>query len=448
MNELKVLVCDDIPDRGHNDTVAEIKRAREGLAKDNFNIRIEELFADKLSKALERLFKQVEKLLPSRDTGRSESIDPLDHSKFDCDIVIIDNNLADLGIKGARLTAEAVAGYVRAFTNARYVVSLNKNPEVDFDLRYLVGDYRTQADVALNARHLSNPALWTGDPGDAEDGFLPWYWPALGNVSERRREQIEFVRTHLQSPIVKTLDFPRQAIDYLSRHAVGALTPEANAEDDDVQDPTPLNTVTFMDFFLHACRSLPVYVDRERLIHEASDGGDSSRKVVAKQVIAKVVAAEIDKWLRRDVLGPQDVLVDIPHLLARMPFLLGDNASDLKRWHDSLAIEEPPFGMDPRIYDEHISDAKFTPDHMVKSPCFWWPKLKESQALNDLFFGSNGNWPDVVFCEDASRFRSVTLTGGDTEPMEFAAEFEGSWSRRYVSLFPDRVYGPKSRFTR
>ena len=448
MNELKVLVCDDIPDRGHNDTVAEINRAREGLAKANFSIRIEELFANKLSEALETLFEHVARHLPSGDTERSGSVDPLDHSRFDCDIVIIDNNLAALDIKGARLTAEAVAGYVRAFTNARYVVSLNKNPEIDFDLRYLVGDYQTQADVALNARHLSNPALWTGDPGDAEDGFLPWYWPVLGTVSTRRLEQIEFIYTHLRFPIVKTLDFPRKAIDYLSRHAVGALTPEANAEDDDVydsdvQDPTPLNTVTFMDFFLHACRSLPVYADRERLVHEASDGDDSSRKVVAK-----VVAAEIDKWLRRDVVGPQDVLVDVPHLIARMPFLLGDNASDLKRWHDSLAIEEPPFGMDPRIYDEHVSDAKFTPDHMVKSPCFWWPKLKESQALNDLFFGSNGNWPDVVFCEDASRFRSVTLTGGGAELMQFAAEFEGSWGRRYVSLFPDRVYGPKSRFTR
>ena len=163
MNELKVLVCDDIPDRGHNGTVAEINRAREGLAKANFSIRIDELFANKLSEALETLFEHVARHLPSGDTERSGSVDPLDHSRFDCDIVIIDNNLAALDIKGARLTAEAVAGYVRAFTNARYVVSLNKNPEVDFDLRYLVGDYRTQADVALNAYPGTGP-LWAMSP--------------------------------------------------------------------------------------------------------------------------------------------------------------------------------------------------------------------------------------------------------------------------------------------
>ena len=442
MNNLEVLVCDDIPARG-SDTVAEIKKARDKLAKDNFGIRIEELFGEKLSEELQKLFKHVAKHLPPNDDIELRSVAPFDYSEFDCDIVIIDNNLAALDIKGARLTAEAVAGFVRAFTNARYVVSLNKNPDVDFDLRYLIGDYQTQADLALNTRHLSNPALWTGNPQDTEDGFLPWYWPVLRNISEKRHEQIVFLKNHLKSPIIKTLDFPQRAVDYLSRHAVGTLTPDANAEDIGLQAPTPLSTVTFMDFFLHSCRSLPAYADRERLAHQASDGNESSREVVAK-----IAAAEIDKWIRRDVLGPQNVLVDVPHLLMRMPFLLGDEVANLVRWHDSLTIKEPPFGLDRDIYYEHISDTRFSHDHLVKSPSFWWPKLKENEVLNDLFFESNENWPDVVFCEDVSQFRNFNPRGEDTEPMEFAAEFEGAWSRRYASLLSCKIYSPKSRFTR
>ena len=300
---------------------------------------------------------------------------------------------------------------------------------------------RSIALLGQQCDHLSNPALWTGDPRDTEDGFLPWYWPVLANVSEMRRKQVEFVRTHLQSPILETLDFPRRAVDYLSRHAVGALTPEASADDNGIWDPTPLSTATFMDFFLHSCRSLPVYADRERLAHQVSDTSE-----IACEVVAKVVAAEIDEWLRRDVIGPQDVLVDLPHLLMRMPFLLGDKVTDVARWHDAMVIEKPPFGLDQEIYDEHISKARFSHDRFLKSPCFWWPKLKENEALNDLFFGSNGSWPDVVFCEDISRFRYFSPGGEDTKPMEFAAEFEGSWSRRYASLLPCKRYSPKSRF--
>ena len=48
------------------------------------------------------------------------------------------------------------------------------------------------------------------------------------------------------------------------------------------------------------------------------------------EIIARVVAAYIDRWFRRDVLGPQEALVDLPHLLMRLPFLLGEKAGDLR----------------------------------------------------------------------------------------------------------------------
>ena len=444
MTELKVLVCDDIPQRG-KEAVDEIERVRDRLEEVGVSISIQTLFAEKLSRELKKLFEHIANRLPPNDAAQSAGAAPFECSEFDRDIVVIDNNLAALDIQGARLTAETVAGFIRAFTDACYVVSLNKNPEIDFDLRYLVGDYRTQADVALNACHLSNPALWTGNPSDAEDGFLPWYWPMLGSVSQRRREQIEFTRKYLKSrsTIVRALEFPDRAVEYLSRHATGALSPRANTEDTGVQDEAPPGAVKFMDFFKRSCRSLPVYKDRDRLANQASEGDEEASKV-----IARVVAAEFDKWLRRDVLGPQDVLVDVPHLLLRMPFLLGDKVNEVDRWHAAPTIAKPSFGLDPRIYDEHVASAKFFFDPWVRSPCFWWPALKENEALNKCFFSSNRNWPHFVFCEDVSRFELLARNAEDSEPMRFSAEFEGSWSRRYVYLCTGKKYAPISRIAK
>src|SRR5262249_6663498 len=132
------------------------------------------LCESELKDALVEFFKTVDLTL----TGHASS-----RTAFDgYDVVILDNNLSHLPIEGARLTAEAIAGYVRAITDTPYVVSINKNPEIDFDLRFLVGDYATRADLAINTSHLTNPALWTGRRADAKDDFRPWYWPALLNT--------------------------------------------------------------------------------------------------------------------------------------------------------------------------------------------------------------------------------------------------------------------------
>src|SRR5258705_13840838 len=122
---MKILVCDDLPDR-----CDEVKKAIEHAKLDG--AEVDTLVGKELVAQLELLFAKVEACLKA-PTGYVESLD----LKFDgYDLIAIDNNLAHLEIKGARLTAESIAGYIRAFTSAPYVVSLNKNPDVDFDLRY------------------------------------------------------------------------------------------------------------------------------------------------------------------------------------------------------------------------------------------------------------------------------------------------------------------------
>ena len=419
---MKILICDD-KEEGATQTQQAIELATRHQA--------EVIYGERLTTAIADLFRYARYVLRDPKAPATDAEDEPSWFGQPFDIVILDNNLSELQIEGARHTAESIAGYVRAFARIPYVVSLNKNPHVDFDLRYLVGDYQTQADIALNDAHLSNPGLWTGNPRDAIDGFLPWYWPALNHAPGRRQEQILFVTAHLDLPILRSMEFTPSASDYLSRHASGALSPEA----------AQVTAVTFLEFFRTACRSLPNLPDREELATAASESEP------ARAIVSRVVAGEVDRWMRRDLLGPQDVLVDMPHLLMRMPFLLGPHGGKIQCWNDAVMATERPYGLWNEIYERHLHAAEFLHDMWTKGPCFWWRDLKTDTELNRMFYQTETPWVDVVFCEDLSRFMGVS-GDEDSTTMEFAAAFEGSWNRRHIVCLPQKQYAPKSRLAK
>jgi hypothetical protein len=425
---VNILVCDDKKERC--DEI--ISSIREGTQFDP-----QPLVEDELSKELEKFYAALKPRLNDPATWQ-----PLPELRFDnTDIIVLDNNLALLELKGTRLTAESLIGHIRAFTSATYVISLNKNSDVDFDLKYLIGDYETQADVALNTKHLANPALWTGDQASATDDFIPWYWPRLQFVADRRRAQVNFVLEHLDDPILTALKFPDEAIGFLSRHAIGTLSPRAVLErmqDTDI----PIRELTFRDVFTDNERTLPVQEERLRL--SESEGGN--REI--RNIMARDVAARLDLWFRKDVVGPQDALVDVPHLLSRFPFLLGERAKSVDEWNKSVSANTAPYGMEPQLYEQYLQENRYTPEYefwVPTAPCFWWPKLKAEDKLNEYFFtAKEGDWADVVFCEDRSQFLE-RVKADDNSPVEFPTEFEGSWTQRYVSPTKDIQYSPRRR---
>ena len=378
---MKILFCDDIEKRG-----SETRRA----IQDTTGHEVEFVCGERLKKAIGELFDHARSVLRNGMASRMATDGGPSVFGRPFDVAILDNNLSELRIAGALHTAESIAGYVRAFGEIPYVVSLNKNPQVDFDLRFLVGDHQTQADLAINDNHLSNPGLWTGNPDDSADGFLPWYWPAVNEAPDRRRQQIAFVADRLQDAILPSLDCPASAYNYLSRHAAGALSPAAKRA----------RSVTFRRFFVTACRSLPNLRDRKRLAKAAS----TSKR--ANDVVSRVVAGELDRWIRRDLLGPQDVLVDVPHLLMRLPFLLGPQGDDLRYWNQAVSAKEPPYGLAEEVYESHLRGARFAHDVWTKGPSFWWRDLKMNTELNSMFYDGGMPWLDAVFCEDSSRFRA------------------------------------------
>lgn len=423
---MKVLVCDDLPE--DEDDFCDALRTVD------IDMEVVRLRGEKLSRELEGLFENVKKAL---ENNCEPAFCETDFDQ-DYDLVFLDNNLAYLDIVGARLTAEAVAGYVRGFSSSRYVVSLNKNPDVDFDLRYLIGDYETRTDLALNTEHLYNLALWTHRKRDAKNGFLPSYWPCLNEIGRKRYHQIEFVLENLNRPVIEVFGFDEHATELLSRHAIGTLFQSPNGNNNAVDE---FAKGTFLDVFSASRRFLPVPEERKRIKLAAEQNLHD-----AKRIVARVVAATIDHWFRRDVLGPQDVLVDMAHLLPRMPFLLGTRAGNIDFWNEALETDDPCSFLEPDLFEKHLQSTIFSHDLWVPFPCFWWNRIRDNDELNEFFFQEGTDWASAVFCEDRSEF--VPRSSDDQPPpFEFAAEYEtGSWNRRFVKRIEGFNYVPKSRF--
>ncbi len=405
---MKILICDDKPEQAEK---TEQKIISRGIVKS--------LAGAKLKDALTDFLSTVSTILDGNLSQVDDSADSFD----EFDVLIVDNNLTDLQLDGARMTAETIIGYLRAFADTPYIISLNKNPHVDFDLRYLFGDYQSLSDLALNTRHLTNHRLWVGK---SEGDFAPWYWPRIEDAAARRRKQNVFVEENFESPVWEALNFPSEADDYLSLRAKSHLSSAEKSERE-----------TSFEVFLDTSRAVPP-ADIKQLKKLASNGNESARKA-----IHRISAYEVDRWLRRDVLGTQDVLIDLPHLLSQMPFLLGNDAHRLDCWNAVLGSDESPFGLDARLFEDHLITARFDHEMWVPGPCFWWPKLKSDDALSEKFFNAKGDWPDAVFCEDVSRF--VCVNDGEDSPQEFESEIEGSWTRRYIAYVDDYLYSPRSR---
>ena len=279
---MRILVCDDRP--------SQCRRTMTAIGSKG---EVTELAGDGMKGALTALFEGISKLL--NGDGKSEEWEcPGEFTGYE--VAIVDNDLTVLGLQGARLTAETIIGYLRAFTDIPYIVSLNKNVHVDFDLRYMFGDYQSLADLALNTKHLRNDRLWRNE---TTDEFAPWYWPRLADAANRRREQVRFLETRFEESVWETMGFPVEAEEYLS---LRARSPLSSTERDAREAP--------FEVFFDTSRTLPPS-EIKKLKELASQEADFARKA-----LRQVAAYEVDRWMRRDVLGTQDVLIDLAHLVA------------------------------------------------------------------------------------------------------------------------------------
>ncbi|MFN3727373.1 MAG: hypothetical protein ACK4SZ_13850 [Allosphingosinicella sp.] len=443
MAALRVLVCDDQEPDAVEDAI------REG-GPDLHENRIEAPNRTDLEGIIREFFGNVTTFLRGDESVLSEE-GSVKSGFDDFDIIFLDNNLSSLEVGGVRLTAEFIAGYIRAFSRTPYVVSLNRNV-FDFDLRFLVGDFETKADLSLKTEHLKNVALWKHPEAGTEAIFRPWYWPNLSNAPGRRRSQVESLLTRLNEPILSYFAFPGRAKISLSRHATAYLSPQASIEDLTGGEGTPIEDVTFWHHFRTSNRTLLrderaelcfpglAPVERAARMLDANEPVPGDERLRA--IVSRVVAGEIEFWLRRDVIGPQDVLIDAPHLAMRLPVLLGSAGGIIDDWNKIVNSRTPPHGMDADLFDRFVRPWTFEAPIWVNTPTFWWPEIEAAGDLQILAGEDEVERVRCAFAEDTSRFvpRDAEGVAG------FVSEAGQPWNPRFVERPGQEVYAPLSQF--
>ena len=347
-----------------------------------------------------------------RKTGKySAETTPLDKAS----IFIVDYDLLN-SKAGGLLTGEIIAYIARAFSKCKLIVGLNQYGYNSFDLT-LRGHPESFADLNLGAVQLSSPDLWRGDWGDFRRGFRPWYWPNLFDFLCNFDTKVAEVEKNLDAPISEVLNFPPNLFRLLPRAVVQFIGK--------VEGKEPFET-TFREFVMSSGNGLR--------IKDAPISTDN----VDDNVLARVGAARISKWLERLVLPEQDLLVDTPHLVSRYPSLIVSDGNQINAWNNTAQlVSYRELGLDTEVIEPH----RFEKDHWISRPVWFWDKLREDESIKEVREPWLTVKPSWVFCEDASRFYD------SKDCQEFFADTDSPFTRRFVKGFKKVDYRPKVRFS-
>lgn len=331
------------------------------------------------------------------------------------DILVVDYDLT-LIEKGARHTGEQVARLARLYSNCGYVIVMNQYPGVGFDLT-LKGHLESYADLNIDAKLLGTPSLWSKP---ADGGFAPWYWDDIPKLTDSRRALAAQLSKDkaFDIPIVEILQMPPTVINNLGDTAFAFIDPSSEGLAD-------FSEATIRKFLMN----LSEHKDADKLLSKMPE------------FAARTAVSRIGKWLSRVLLGSQDILIDVPHLLARMPFLVNPAhkvPSDTAGWNTLLELGTNA------IHDDVVAGCAFgRAMDWIGKPAFWWPEIESMPLVDELRDAFDyETFPDITFAEDTSRFIAFD------EATEFRAGFHNIYDRRYVER-PDSniVYAPRRRLT-
>ena len=139
-----------------------------------------------------------------------------------------------------------------------------------------------------------------------------------------------------------------------------------------------------------------------QFVTESGNGLRTKDKdILDEDVLARVGAARISKWLEIFVLPEQDILVDAPHLVSRYPSLIDGDRKKIGTWNKTAQlVGHYELGLNT----ESIEPYRFKKDYWISRPAWFWDKLREHGQIQELTEPRLTVKPDWVFCEDASRF--------------------------------------------
>ncbi len=389
-----VLVYDD--DGQYADSIRDSLKKVKPLAG-VFNVQT--LGEDEFRTALEKLNERAIKM-------RNDEQVPLKGTLIDnADIFIVDYDLI-ASKAGEFLTGEAVAYVARCFSGCGLIVGLNQYGHNTFDLT-LKGHPESFADLNLGQDQIDNPNLW----GGSKSGFHPWHWPNLPGFLTDFEERVDDVRTSLadEIPICQVMDVPPEVFGTLPK-SIGQFLGRKPEE------------TTFGKFVSKSGNCLR----------------PKDEETACEDVIARVGAARISKWLERLVLPGQNILVDAPHLIARYPSLLVGDSPTIHDWNATADYSNED---KCELISSEVEKYRLNKNHWVSRPVWRWSELSEDEGIPEISEPWDATPAPCTFCEDASRFYSKRACRA------FLAETDSPFARRYVKVFGNVDYRPQVRFS-
>lgn len=392
---MKVRVCDDV-----NEMAQEWSSEIRGVVSDNVDVATVKDARDEISSLIRRKV-AVEK-----------KENPTEHpSMFDTtDVLVVDYDLVHLDEDGSRTTGEGIARLVRSYSNCGSVAVLNQFKGSQFDLG-LRGHLDSFADLNLDADLIGNPAIWK--PVDADGSFNPTTWTPLPMICELGRKLSEkFRQNGLEQPLAPVLGLSADAATRLSDTAFEFLDLDAETADDLVR-------VTLESFLK---RSLGVRQFELNVPYHFD-----------------FAAFRLIKWLERAVLRPMNVLIDLPHLIDRLPFLIDESAIDIsepRNWTEAISNPEKYLHLS-EVERFQNGDASAILGRRI----FNWFQIVDDDKIDEMQEKKFIDEPVVRFslAEDTSRFVSrddLTI---------FRADFHNFGDRRAIEKLDSISYGPQRR---
>jgi len=395
---MRVRVCDDVKDiadswvKDISDALDSADVARMDSAKD-----------------------EISKLL-NRKIAVEDKSDPHIHStEFDeIDVLVVDYDLLHLDGAGSRTTGEGVARLARTYSTCGAIVVMNQYRSAQFDLG-MRGHLESFADLNVAAELIGSTPLWR--PVEPYAGtFNPTIWRPMPTLLSAARSLAESLSgAGYDAPICDLIGLDLEAATELSDTAFGFLSSKAQTAED-------LRKVTLREFLT---QSLDPKISGS-LIETMPDE------------LTNYAAFRIAKWLDRAVLRPMDVLIDVPHLIDRLPFLILSDKSDVgdpKAW--IKATLDPENLLDWDLLSKYINERASS---ALGRQVFNWYQLSGDSKIDDLQ-DEYLEKENVRFhlAEDTSRFLpSEKLT-------QYRADFHNFGDRRAIEKLSSITYGPQRR---
>lgn len=268
------------------------------------------------------------------------------------------------------------------------------------------------ADLNITDQDIDRRTLWLGEIAAETSEFRPSHWPMLihgPNHVERALKAFE-----LDDGVLRCLGldgdvvlsaFEGTQLDSLGDDPVGA---------------------TFRD-----------------IARAPSLGLDIKDAQPNEGLLKRIAAYGVVRWLNTQVLPGQNVLVDLPHLLERLPKVMtSETFEQLRAQTLNFTTIDEAVAQVPRL--EALSNAVPPVCSWLPRPVWLWPEVEQLETQD-----ANESWSEsTVFCEDDSQFHDLN------EAREFEAGVPGPYSQRFVRVVSgdglgDPVsYQPRNRLLR